>query len=127
MKKSTKVKKVEKDEFNILDNAYLKTFIALIIFTVSMFLFARATNIVENIIQTYSINSDIDYKVYLFENDYINAEYMQEGKAYISNLVSKVKANFDYTIKTSNKFDSEYEYDIYAKANVVHENSGKEL
>ena len=66
MKKSTKVKKVEKvekDEFNILDNAYLKTFIALIIFTVSMFLFARATNIVENIIQTYSINSDIDYKV----------------------------------------------------------------
>ena len=36
MKKSTKVKKVEKDEFNILDNAYLKTFIALIIFTVSM-------------------------------------------------------------------------------------------
>ena len=26
MRKSTKVKKVEKDEFNILDNAYLKTF-----------------------------------------------------------------------------------------------------
>lgn len=129
MKKSTKVKKVrkEKDEFNVLDNAYLKAFIALIIFTISMFLFAKTTNIVENVIETHSINSKIDYKVYLFENDYINSEYMPEGKAYISNLVSKIKADFDYAIKTSDKFDSEYEYDIYAVATVAHESSGKEL
>ncbi len=129
MKKSTKVKKIkkEKDEFNVLDNAYLKAFIALIVFSVSMFLFAKTANIVENVIETYSINSKIDYKVYLFENDYIKAEYMQEGKAYISNLVSKIEADFDYDIKTSEKFDSEYEYNIYAVATVAHESSGKEL
>ena len=92
-----------------------------------MFLFAKTTNIVENVIETHSINSKIDYKVYLFENDYINSEYMPEGKAYISNLVSKIKADFDYAIKTSDKFDSEYEYDIYAVATVAHESSGKEL
>ena len=76
MKKSTKVKKVrkEKDEFNVLDNAYLKAFIALIIFTISMFLFAKTTNIVENVIETHSINSKIDYKVYLFENPSFNEE-----------------------------------------------------
>lgn len=107
MKKGTKVKK--QTEFNMLDNAYLKMVIAIIVFAVSLFLFARATNIVENVVLTYTIDSDIDYKVYLYDNEYLPFEYMQEGKAYISNLVSKVKADFDYTVKTSKKFDSEYE------------------
>ena len=125
MKKGTKVKK--QTEFNMLDNAYLKMVIAIIVFAVSLFLFARATNIVENVVLTYTIDSDIDYKVYLYDNEYLPFEYMQEGKAYISNLVSKVKADFDYTVKTSKKFDSEYEYNIYAKATVAHASSGKEL
>lgn len=125
MKKSTKVKK--EAEFNMLDNAYLKMLIAIIIFAISLFLFARATNIVENVVLTYDIDSNIDYKVYLFENEYIPVEYMQEGKVYVSNLVSKVKADFDYKVKTSKKFDSEYEYDIYAQATVAHSSSGKEL
>ena len=133
MKNSTKAKTKPQakaqtqEEFNVLDNAYLKAFIGLVIFVISMFGFARVTNIVENVIMSYDINSNIDYKVFLFENDYLPYEYMQEGKAYISNLVAKVRADFDYTIKTSDKFDSEYEYDIYAKAIVAHETSGKEL
>lgn len=125
MKKGKKVKK--EAEFNMLDNAYLKMVIAIIVFAVSLFLFARATNIVENVVLTYDVDSKIDYKVYLFENEYLPYEYMQEGKAYISNLVSKIKADFDYTVKTSKKFDSNYEYNVYAKATVAHATSGKEL
>ena len=41
MKKGKKVKK--EAEFNMLDNAYLKMVIAIIVFAVSLFLFARAT------------------------------------------------------------------------------------
>lgn len=125
MKKSTKVKKDA--ELNMIDNAYLKMVVAIIIFAVSLFLFARATNIVENVVLTYNVDSNIDYKVYLFENEYLPYEFMQEGKAYISNLVSKVKASFDYKVKTSKKFTSDYEYSIYAQATVAHASSGKEL
>ena len=109
------------------DNAYLKVFIAIVIFLIALTLLSRSTNIVENVLVSYDTDSTIDYKVDLFPNEYIKSEYMEEGKTYISNLVSNIRTDFKYSIKSSKKLESEYVYDIYAKAYVNHNSTGKEL
>lgn len=119
-KKDTKVK-------NKQDNIYLKIIVSIIMFIIFAVLLSKSTNIVEKVLVSYDTDSNIDYKVYLFPNDYIKLEYMDEGRTYISNLVSNVDADFSYNIKSSKKFDSEYKYDIYAKAIVNHNSTGKEL
>lgn len=121
-----KDKKMQKKK-NKQDNTYVKILISIIIFIIFVFLLSKSTNIVEKILVSYDIDSNIDYKVNLFPNDYIKSEYMEEGRTYISNLVSNINANFSYNIKSSKKFDSEYKYDIYAKATVNHNSTGKEL
>jgi hypothetical protein len=109
------------------DNSYLKILIAFIIFIISIVMFMKTTNIVENVIVSYNTNSNINYKVYILENDYIKSEYMEKGKTYITSLVDKITVNFNYQLNSSNKLDSNYKYDIIAKIVVKHNSTGKEL
>jgi len=127
MKGNRMIEKKTSKSKNKEENIYLKVIIAMIIFVIFAFLLTKSTNIVEKVLVSYETNSDIDYKVYLFPNDYIKSEYMNMGKTYIADLVSTINADFKYNIKSSKKLDSKYKYDIYAKAVVNHNSTGKEL
>lgn len=109
------------------DLAYLKTIIAVIIFIIMSILIFRTTNIGEKILISYNTESQIDYKVYLFENDYIKSDYMEKGKTYITDLVEKINLDYNYKISGSDEFDSTYKYDIFYKATIKHNSTGKEL
>lgn len=66
---------------------------------------------------TYSEKSNIDYKVYLKENDFFENDYLGVNKQYIANLINYIKANFEYKLS----FDSDdilYKYEYYVSASV---------
>lgn len=115
------------ERLNKQDNIYLKVLIAIIILIIAVVMLSRSTNIVQNVLVSYDTESDIDYKVYLFNNDYIKSDYMGEGKLYIADLVTEIATDFKYKIETSKKFNSEYKYEIIAKATVNHNSTGKLL
>ncbi len=64
---------------------------------------------------SYKENNDIDYKVYLKENDYFDQEYLEKGKTYITSLIDHINVTFNYNIDFSEEVDVAYKYRVVAK------------
>ena len=50
------------------------------------------------ILVTYTEKSNVDYKVYLKENEFYEKDYVDKDNQYISNLVDNIETKFDYYI-----------------------------
>lgn len=60
-------------------------------------------------------SGNVDYKVYLKDNDFYQDKYLGKGMQYIATLINTVNISFDYSNKYSNVVDYEYDYNIKAK------------
>ena len=76
---------------------------------------------------SYNENSNVDYKVYLKDNDFYKEEYLNKDQGYISNLIKYVSADFDYYIKFSKDANFKYSYRIAAEVDVKDENSDSNI
>lgn len=75
-------------------------------------------------IYSASIHKNVDYKVYLFDNNFVDKKEMGKNQIYISDLVNQIKFNFMYTYSGTNKTDLNYTYSITGK--LYGENTNKE-
>ena len=116
------------DSKNDLGNNYLKIFVSFIVFLIAIVFLLN--NISKPEVPTVSVSnqeSNINYKVKIFKNDYIKQDYMEKGKTYITDLVDDIEIAFNYKLKDFKKFDSSYQYNVTYKAIVKHNSTGKEL
>lgn len=74
----------------------------------------------------YSENSNLDYKVYLKENDFYTEKFLEKDKQYISTLVDYVDATFDYSFTSNEKIGMEYTYYVTATV-LVNNSNGKNI
>lgn len=65
----------------------------------------------------YDEKSDIDYKVYLKDNDFFKNTYLDKDKQYIASLIDYIDADFNYSLSLKEK-DIEYKYSYRIEANV---------
>ena len=76
----------------------------------SIFLISNSIKVInlENI--NYKETSNIDYKIYLKENDFFTEEYLEKNMTYVASLIKNIKVNFNYTfdIDKSNNLDIDY-------------------
>ncbi len=63
----------------------------------------------------YQEDNDIDYKVYLKDNDFFEEKYIDKGKTYITSLIDHIEVAFKYNIDFSEKVNAEYTYRVMAK------------
>ncbi len=89
----------------------------------------------ESIYIEYVESSNVDYKVYLKENDFYEEEYMGKDQSYVASLIDNISADFNYQIDmgTDNVeyrytysvdalfeiFDNEYKKPIYNPVTTV--------
>lgn len=73
----------------------------------------------------YTESGDIDYKVFLTENDFYEEKYLEENQQYVSSLIKNIVADFKYDMKTSEDIDSNYTYKIDAIININDSNNKK--
>ena len=66
----------------------------------------------------YSEKSNIDYKVYLKDNNFYNEKYLTKNKKYIASLIKNIDTDFDYSFKIDDKVDLKYTYYVVAKVEV---------
>lgn len=67
----------------------------------------------------YTENSNVDYKVYLKENDFFETAYLEKDNQYIASIIDYIEADFSYNLEASEKdIDYEYTYKIVAEARV---------
>ncbi len=62
----------------------------------------------------YKVKGEIDYKVYLKDNDYYAEKYLGPGMQYIVGLISVVRADFHYMLEADEDMNAHYEYEIIA-------------
>lgn len=113
---------------NNLGNNYLKIVVSVVIFLISIVIILNNSNKTDApIIEASNQNSEINYRVKIFKNDFIKSEYMEKDKTYITDLVDDIEVEYDYKLTNSKKFDSSYKYNITYKITVKHNSTGKEL
>ncbi|MBR3362772.1 MAG: hypothetical protein IKG40_02475 [Bacilli bacterium] len=108
----------------------VKLFIALICFfaflSFSIFVIVMSFSIVDEKQVNYSENGDIDYRVYLQQNDFFEEDFLGKNKAYIASLIKNIDVDFNYIFKIDNKSDIDFDYDIIATL-VIADGSGQNV
>lgn len=67
--------------------------------------------------------SDIDYKVYLKENNFFETPYLEKNNIYITSLIDYIDVNFNYKLKLSDQRSGTYTYQIKAIMSAETENN----
>ncbi len=93
-------------------NYIFTIFIVLICSLAFFFLYYSKT---KNYYVSYNEKSNLDYKVYLKENEFFEEEYLEKNDQYIANLINYIKADFSYRLDIEDR-DVDYQYQYYIEA-----------
>lgn len=122
-------------EYKIFDMLMRKSIIIkyivfiILILTITITFFAKSTKedkVTKDIV--YIENSNLDYKVYLKDNEFFEKIYLDEDNQYIASLIDFIEAKFKYELEASEKgLDYKYQYKIVAEVNVEDKTNHKSL
>ena len=103
-----------------MKNTYIKRqFIILLTFLVSLLIgticIFNGLNTKKTITLKYQENNNIDYKVYLKENDFFEDKYIEKGKTYITSLIDYIHIDYQYNIEFDKIVDGDFNYKVMAK------------
>ncbi len=71
----------------------------------------------QDLLYTYNINQNLDYKVYLYDNSFIDDPYLKPGQMYVSDLVKNIELNFLFNYSGNKKVNLDYNYKIDGEIN----------
>ena len=72
----------------------------------------------------YNEKSNIDYKVYLKENNFYEKDYLEKDKVYIASLIDKILIDFKYDFDIETESNVKFNYEIIAKLSINDEVTG---
>ncbi len=73
----------------------------------------------------YSENQNIDYKVYLKENEFYEEEYLGKNMLYVASLIDRIDVNLNYDFKIAKEINLDYEYKIVGNLVIKDSNNQK--
>lgn len=76
---------------------------------------------------TYNENSNVNYKVYLKQNDFYKKEYLDKDKSYVASLINTISTNFKYNLSFSPKTKYKYSYRIAIEIDVEDEKDNSSI
>ena len=76
----------------------------------------------------YTENANLDYKVFLKDNEFYDEEYIGSGHSYVSSLIEKVNADFVYNLDlNAEKVKFDYTYKVYAQLIIASTDTGDHI
>lgn len=78
-------------------------------------------------ILSYKEEGNVDYKVYLKENNFYKDQYLGKNMTYITSLVDHIDIDFNYNFDTSEKANLDYTYSVHANLVITPEDNSKVL
>lgn len=72
----------------------------------------------------YSEKSNLDYRVYLKENDFYDTEYIGKDMIYVASLIDRVRVYFDYDFISDENVNLDFDYKIMGKLSIT-DSTGK--
>lgn len=80
----------------------------------------------EPVVEYHEIG-DIDYKIYLKENDHYPQKYLEKGMEYVASIISTVNPNFTYELHLDDTLDITYSYKIVGTLLISKDSESKPL
>lgn len=116
------VRKKEKKQSILFKNIYIDTplrivlgLLAIIVLTAINALSFRGGVQLETINSIYyNEKSNLDYQVYLKENNYFEEKFLGKDRQYIASLIDYINADFNYELNASSPFNYKYKYWVTA-------------
>lgn len=81
----------------------------------------------KNSIISYNEKGNVDYKVYLKDNDYYKEKFLKKNMQYIASLINTVNVLFKYEIHSTSNLDYNYKYRIVANTRVTDKQSNQKV
>lgn len=127
MKRSLDLKSVDEMKFSkrIMIKAIVIYAFVLCLGCFSVLIFVRGLRFEKEYEFNYHETNNIDYKVYLKENDYYEEEYLTKGGKYIASLIDKINVDFGYKLMSDDIITGDYNY--YVTATIEAKEKGKEI
>lgn len=101
--------------------------IVLLIILLSISVFLVMSSFTANSLFSYTEEGNVDYKVYLKENNFYKDKYLGKNMTYITSLVDYINIDFNYNFSTTAKANIEYTYSIHANLVITPEDNSKVL
>ena len=73
----------------------------------------------------YREKSNLDYKVYLFKNDFYEQEYLGKDMLYVASLIDKIHLDFKYKFELQEKETLDFNYKIVGKLSITNSQNSK--
>lgn len=112
------MKQINKKYFSVKARRrfYLRFFFSTIILILLILLFksvfCEAFSFSEDEVVNYKEIGNVDYKVYLKENDFYDKPYLEKNMAYVASLINKIDVDFAYNFNVDKKSDLDIKYSI---------------
>lgn len=119
IKMDSKNQNISKDkQVKIIKRFAFDVFFVLLILIVGIILLKRSLLFDTEKITKYNEKSNLDYKVYLLENEFYEQAYLGKDMLYVANLIDKIAVDFDYTFIGEEKESIDFNYKIVATLSI---------
>ena len=100
--------------------------VSLIVISLSLGFIYLSSSLVYNDkkVLNYNEKSNIDYKVYLKDNDFYDTNYLGKDMVYVASLIDHISTKFNYSFKIDEKENINFTYDIIGKLSIRDVESG---
>lgn len=103
----------------------IQALIIAIVLLVAILFAATYYNTSKNYYINYTESGNVDYDVFLKDNDFYENDRMDDDLAYIASLIDKVVARFSYDLNMEEEVNYSYSYKVNAAIEVVEKNTGR--
>lgn len=93
----------------------IRVCLTIFFFVLSGFLLYKSFRYNPDQVVSFSEKSDIDYKVYVKDNDFFETPYLEKGMVYIANLIDHIDIDFNYDFNIDERVNMEFNYNIIGK------------
>ena len=114
-----------KRRIRILRRIIFSITIFLILFVSGTFLLSKSLNFDNQRIVKFNEKSNLDYKVYLFKNEFYEQKYLDKDMVYVANLIDKITLDFNYVFSSDDYETIDFDYSIVAKLSITNTTSKK--
>ena len=108
-------------------NVFLLVSTIIVTFLISMFFLLSYIDGNKYHYVKYNEQNNTTYKVYLNKNDFFNNDYLEKDNEYISSLINKIEANFEYNLSVEERVSYTYSYRVESNVIVKRKDSSEYL
>ncbi len=118
-----KMKKKKKQIMKNVNVATLCIFVTIILVAISIALFKKSVVIgAKESYAKYNEIGNVDYKVYLKDNDFYESSFLGSGMQYVANLIKTVNVKFNYELHATEDLDFANEYKVVSELQITERN-----